>query len=70
MDFCLLFIWGSLGDAQESNCRIFWLESLSCGWCSKEVLGTFGVGVWKHSRRGLDKSLTTLFDLRRGLGLK
>jgi len=27
-------------------------ESLRGGWCSKEVLGTFGVGVWKHIRRG------------------
>jgi len=27
-------------------------ESLNGGWCSKEVLGTFGVGVWKHIRRG------------------
>jgi hypothetical protein len=30
-------------------------ESLRGGWCSKEVLGTFGVGVWKHIRRGWDK---------------
>jgi hypothetical protein len=30
-------------------------ESLSGGWCSKEVLGTFGVGVWKHIKRGWDK---------------
>jgi len=22
------------------------------GWCSKEVSGSFGVGVWKHIRRG------------------
>jgi hypothetical protein len=27
-------------------------ESLRGGWCSKEVLDTFGVGVWKHIRRG------------------
>jgi hypothetical protein len=25
------------------------------GWCSKEVMRTFGVGVWKHIRRGWDK---------------
>jgi hypothetical protein len=31
------------------------LESLKGGWCSKEVLGTFGVGVWKHIRREWDK---------------
>jgi hypothetical protein len=30
-------------------------ESLWGGWCSKKVLGTFGVGVWKHIRRGWDK---------------
>jgi hypothetical protein len=27
-------------------------DSLSGGWCSKEVEGPFGVGVWKHIRRG------------------
>jgi hypothetical protein len=27
-------------------------ESLKGGWCSKEVSGSFGVGVWKHIRRG------------------
>jgi hypothetical protein len=26
--------------------------SLNGGWCSKEVEGSFGVGVWKHIRRG------------------
>jgi hypothetical protein len=25
---------------------------LNGGWCSKEVEGPFGVGVWKHIRRG------------------
>jgi hypothetical protein len=30
-------------------------ESLRGGWFSKEVLGTFGVGVWKHIWRGWDK---------------
>jgi hypothetical protein len=25
------------------------------GWCSKEVTGTFGVGVWKHIRRAWEK---------------
>jgi hypothetical protein len=30
-------------------------KSLRGGWCSKEVLGTFGVGVWKHISRGWDK---------------
>jgi hypothetical protein len=30
-------------------------ESLNGGWCSKEVLGTFGVAVWKHIRREWDK---------------
>jgi hypothetical protein len=27
-------------------------QSIEGGWCSKEVLGSFGVGVWKHIRRG------------------
>jgi hypothetical protein len=30
-------------------------ESLKGGWCSKEVSGSFGVGVWKHIRRGWEK---------------
>jgi hypothetical protein len=30
-------------------------ETLRGGWCSKEVLGTFGVGVWKHIRKGWEK---------------
>jgi hypothetical protein len=29
-------------------------DSIGGGWCSKEVMGTFGVGVWKHIRRGWD----------------
>ena len=27
-------------------------NSLSSGWCSKEIARPFGVGVWKHIRRG------------------
>jgi len=30
-------------------------ESLKGWWCSKEVSGSFGVGVWKHIRRGWGK---------------
>jgi hypothetical protein len=30
-------------------------ESLKGGWCSKEVSSSFGVGVWKHIRRGWEK---------------
>jgi hypothetical protein len=29
-------------------------ESMRGGWCSKEVMGIFGVGVWKHIRKGWD----------------
>jgi hypothetical protein len=29
-------------------------EEQDGGWCSKEVSGTFGVGLWKHIRRGWD----------------
>jgi hypothetical protein len=27
-------------------------DSTRRGWCSKEVVGPFGVGVWKYIRRG------------------
>jgi hypothetical protein len=27
-------------------------DSLGGGWCSKEVAGPFGVGVWKCIKRG------------------
>jgi hypothetical protein len=30
-------------------------ESMRGGWCSNEVMGTYGVGVWKHIRKGWDK---------------
>jgi len=30
-------------------------ESLMGGWCLKKVSGSFGVGVWKHIRRGWEK---------------
>jgi hypothetical protein len=30
-------------------------KSLKGGWCSKEVSGSYGVGVWKHIRRGWEK---------------
>jgi hypothetical protein len=33
--------------------------------CCKEVMGTFGVGVWKHIRRG-EISFPSLLDLRGG----
>jgi hypothetical protein len=34
------------------------------GWCSKEVTGTFGVGVWKYIRKGWDRfSKFVRFDL-------
>jgi len=28
--------------------------SVRSGWCSKEIGGSFGVGVWKCIRRGWD----------------
>jgi hypothetical protein len=44
-------------------------ESRRGGWCSKEVMGTYGVGVWKHIRRGWDKfSNFVRFDM--GVGSK
>jgi hypothetical protein len=30
-------------------------ESMRGGWCSKDIMGTYGVGVWKHIRRRWDK---------------
>jgi hypothetical protein len=30
-------------------------ESLKGGWCSKKVSGSYGVGAWKHIRRGCEK---------------
>jgi hypothetical protein len=30
-------------------------KSLKGGWCSEEVSGSFGVGVWKHIRREWEK---------------
>jgi hypothetical protein len=44
-------------------------KSLSGSGCAKEVLGTFGVACGKILEEG-GISFTTLFDLRRGLGLK
>jgi hypothetical protein len=42
-------------------------ESLRGGWCSKEVLVTFEVGVWKHIRRGWDKFRNLVhFEVRVG----
>jgi hypothetical protein len=43
------------------------LRVLRGGWCSKEVLGTFGVGVWKQIRRGWDK-FRTLVRFEVGVG--
>lgn len=37
------------------------------GWCSKEVLGPFVVGVWKYMRRGGEFFLDFL-DLRWEMG--
>jgi hypothetical protein len=41
-------------------------ESLKGGWCSKEVSGSFGVGVWKHIRRGCE-NFAILFVLKWGM---
>jgi len=30
-------------------------NSLKGGWCSEEVSGSIGVGMWKHIRRGCEK---------------
>jgi hypothetical protein len=43
------------------------LRVLRGGWCAKEVLGIFGVGVWKHIRRGWEKFRNFVrFDVRVG----
>jgi hypothetical protein len=44
-------------------------DSTRGGWCSKEVMGTFGVGVWKHIRRGWDK-FSTFVRFEVGVGSK
>jgi hypothetical protein len=42
-------------------------ESLKGGWCSKEVSGSFGVGVWKHIRKGWEKFRNfVLFEVGNG----
>ncbi len=38
--------------------------SMSGGWCSKEVVGPFGFGVWKHIRRGWGVFFRVLLDLK------
>jgi hypothetical protein len=42
-------------------------DSIGGGWCYKEVMGTFGVGVWKHIRRGWEK-FSNFVRLEVGLG--
>jgi hypothetical protein len=42
-------------------------KSLRGGWCSNEVLGTFGVGIGNILEDG-EISFTTLFNLRLGWG--
>ena len=44
-------------------------EDQDGGWCSKEVSGPYGVGLWKHIRRGWDTfSKGVSFEV--GIGLK
>jgi hypothetical protein len=44
-------------------------ESMRGGWRSKEVLGTFGVVVWKHIRRRWDK-FSNFVRIEVGVGSK
>jgi hypothetical protein len=44
-------------------------ESTRGGWSSKEVLGTYGVGVQKHTRRGWDK-FSNFVHFEMGVGSK
>jgi hypothetical protein len=44
-------------------------ESIRCGWCLKEVMGTYVVGVWKHIRRGWD-SFSKFVCFEVGVGSK
>jgi hypothetical protein len=54
-------LWRLVVDAKYNSSR--------GGWCSEEVVGSFGVGVWKHIRRGWDKFSTFAhFDV--GIGSK
>ena len=43
--------------------------SMRGGWCSKEVMGTFGVGVWKQIRRGWD-NFSNFLRFEVGVGFK
>jgi hypothetical protein len=74
----LEIFYNSIEPCWESGCGgILWIEML-CGdwwstlniivqgvvWCSEEVVGSFGVGVWKHIRRGWEKFSTfACFDV-------
>jgi hypothetical protein len=41
--------------------------SMRGGWCSKEVVGSFGVGIWKSIRKGWDAFLAHVrYDVRDG----
>jgi hypothetical protein len=44
-------------------------ENMRGGWCSKEVMGTNGVGVQKHIRRGWD-SVSNFVRFEVGVGSK
>jgi hypothetical protein len=42
-------------------------DSMRVGWCSKEVVRPFGVGVWKYIRRGWE-FFRVLLDMRWEMG--
>jgi hypothetical protein len=37
------------------------------GWCSHEIVGVFGVGLWKSIKNG--RPFPNLLDLRWGMGV-
>jgi hypothetical protein len=45
-------------------------DSMSGVWCSKEVEGSFGVGVWKYIRRGWGVFFRYLSDMKGEMELR
>jgi hypothetical protein len=65
------WLWRYATESEALWCKIIKekYEEQDGGWCSKEVSRPFGVGLWKHIRRGWDLFARNVrFEV--GLGLK
>jgi hypothetical protein len=49
-------LWRLVIDAKYNSSR--------GGWCYEEVVGPFGVGVWKHIRRGISSPVLSALRWR------